>query len=405
MLPTLTIPNVAPPARASEPAGPAADGEGNDAFAQVLQRAQGGPKPARTGEPRPPTSKTGDAHARSAHRAESHSAKPDNQPAGDDTACIDAVASNATRDPTAGDAASRPAAITADATSQPAAPGVVIDATSAPQPVIDANRSERPRGVDDEGPALAIDDRAALNRAGARSGGARELRAAPSMPARATLPGESAGGCDGTAVLPLRATLEHTAADAAAAPTSTALRAPTFERQPAEPSTTPLAAVLLPREMSGAASASTESKLLQATVHTAIDEPGFGAAIGTQVALWVRDGVQEARLQLHPAELGPVTVQIALEGQAAHVDFTAAVAATRDSIEQSLPALAAALREAGFTLTGGGVSSQAGHSGDGRRERAGARSGDRSRTDAGVDGGHAVAAPRRWTRSLLDIYA
>jgi flagellar hook-length control protein FliK len=184
------------------------------------------------------------------------------------------------------------------------------------------------------------------------------------------------------------------------------LRAPTFERQPAEPSTTLLAAPPLPRETSGAAAAGTESKLPQATVHTAIDEPGFGAAIGTQVALWVRDGVQEARLQLHPAELGPVTVQIALEGQSAHVEFTAAVAATRDSIEQSLPALAAALRESGFTLTGGGVSSQAGQSsGEGRRERAGPGSGDRSHTDAGVDTGHAVAEPRRWTRSLLDIYA
>ena len=101
-----------------------------------------------------------------------------------------------------------------------------------------------------------------------------------------------------------------------------------------------------------------------------------------------------------------MTVQIALEGHAAHVDFTAAVAATRDSIEQSLPALAAALRESGFTLTGGGVSSQAGHSGgDGRRERASAGSGDRSRADASADAAHAVVAPRRWTRSLLDIYA
>ena len=126
--------------------------------------------------------------------------------------------------------------------------------------------------------------------------------------------------------------------------------------------------------MNGATAApGTESKLPQATLHAAIDEPGFGAALGTQVSVWVRDGVQEARLQLHPAELGPVTVQIALEGQAAHVDFTAAVAATRESIEQSLPALAAALRESGFTLAGGGVSSHAGHSGDARRERAGAR--------------------------------
>ena len=121
----------------------------------------------------------------------------------------------------------------------------------------------------------------------------------------------------------------------------------------------------------------------------------------------MRDGVQEARLQLHPAELGPVTVQIALEGRAAHVDFTAAVAATRESIEQSLPALAAALRESGYTLTGGGVSSHARQSGagDGRRDGAQRNQGNRSHNDAGIDAGPAVNAPRRWTRSLLDVYA
>ena len=131
--------------------------------------------------------------------------------------------------------------------------------------------------------------------------------------------------------------------------------------------------------MNPAAAVGTVSKLAQATLHAAIDEPGFGAALGSQVSLWVRDGVQEARLQLHPAELGPVIVQIALEGQAAHVDFTAAVAATRESIEQSLPALAAALRESGFTLAGGGVSSNASHGGgDERRQRAGVGRGNRS---------------------------
>src|SRR5206468_3325189 len=73
----------------------------------------------------------------------------------------------------------------------------------------------------------------------------------------------------------------------------------------------------------------------EATLRAAIDEAGFGSALGGQVSLWVRDGVQEARLHLHPAELGPVNVQIALDGQLAHIDFIAAVPATRESIEQS----------------------------------------------------------------------
>ena len=53
MLPTLTIPGVAPPPRASEPlSNPATQGEGSDAFAHALQRAQGEPRPAHGNERR-----------------------------------------------------------------------------------------------------------------------------------------------------------------------------------------------------------------------------------------------------------------------------------------------------------------------------------------------------------------
>ena len=83
--------------------------------------------------------------------------------------------------------------------------------------------------------------------------------------------------------------------------------------------------------------------------------PAFAAALGQQVGLWIRHGVQQAVLQLNPADLGPVAVHIALDGQRAHVDFSAAQAATRTALEASLPALAAALRDSGLMLAGGGV--------------------------------------------------
>lgn len=83
--------------------------------------------------------------------------------------------------------------------------------------------------------------------------------------------------------------------------------------------------------------------------------PAFAAALGQQVGLWIRHGVQQAVLQLNPADLGPVAVHIALDGQRAHVDFSAAQASTRDALEASLPALASALRDSGLMLAGGGV--------------------------------------------------
>jgi flagellar hook-length control protein FliK len=90
-----------------------------------------------------------------------------------------------------------------------------------------------------------------------------------------------------------------------------------------------------------------------------IDQPGFGPALGAQVSWMVRDGLQQATLQLHPAEMGPILVQIAVDGSAARVNFQAEVAATRAAIEASLPALAGALQEAGLTLAGGGVAQAA----------------------------------------------
>jgi len=84
----------------------------------------------------------------------------------------------------------------------------------------------------------------------------------------------------------------------------------------------------------------------------------FAAELGSQLTTFVRDGVQHARLHLHPAELGPVTVQIQIDGQAAQIHMAAENGLTRQALEQSMPLLAGSLREAGLTLSGGGVFEQ-----------------------------------------------
>jgi flagellar hook-length control protein FliK len=93
------------------------------------------------------------------------------------------------------------------------------------------------------------------------------------------------------------------------------------------------------------------SSALPVPVHSA----DFAAAFGVQVSVLAKDGVQHAELHLNPAEMGPVSIQITLDGTQARVDFGADAAATRHAIEAGLPELASALRDAGFTLAGGGV--------------------------------------------------
>lgn len=90
-------------------------------------------------------------------------------------------------------------------------------------------------------------------------------------------------------------------------------------------------------------------------IAAAVDTPAFAPALAQQVNWMVREGLGVASLQLNPPELGPVSVQIVIDGRQARVDFGAEMALTRHAIEDSLPRLASALQEAGLTLSGGGV--------------------------------------------------
>lgn len=136
--------------------------------------------------------------------------------------------------------------------------------------------------------------------------------------------------------------------------------------------------------------------------------PQFAPALGQQLQVFVRDGIQHARLHLNPDEMGPISVRISVDGDAAQIVLTAELATTRQALEQAMPVLASSLREEGLTLTGGGVfeqprdpGRQAASSGDGTRSRTGGEP-----APAGIDAAPAEvrAAPRR-ALGALDVYA
>jgi flagellar hook-length control protein FliK len=145
-----------------------------------------------------------------------------------------------------------------------------------------------------------------------------------------------------------------------------------------------------------------------------VDAAEFAPALGAQVAVLARDGVQRAELNLHPADMGPVSIDISIVGTTAHVDFGADVAATRAAIESGLADLAAALHEAGFTLAGGGVSARA-RERDGSEAEHQAGDGGRRVTAGGgrqgpgaVDGGDSGSVTRRTVQlrqGAVDLYA
>ncbi|KNZ31921.1 MAG: hypothetical protein AD742_14100 [Methylibium sp. NZG] len=146
------------------------------------------------------------------------------------------------------------------------------------------------------------------------------------------------------------------------------------------------AAAGLPGALGAATSiAARAGETAQASLATPATSPEFRAALGAQVSYLARAGVQEAELHLNPAELGPVSIQIVLDGQQAQVNFGADSALTRQIIESGMPELASALRDAGLTLTGGGVSQHAG----GQRQDA---DGSGAARDGSANGGFDPAA-------------
>ncbi len=138
---------------------------------------------------------------------------------------------------------------------------------------------------------------------------------------------------------------------------------------------------------------------------TPVQSPEFRELLGSQISLLAKDGVQSAELHLNPAEMGPVSVQITLDGTQARVDFGADSAQTRQYIEASLPELASALRDAGLTLSGGGVSQHA-HGRENQQETS--RAGGRGKQAPGEDAADAVsrlpASTRRVALGGVDVY-
>ncbi|HMS79878.1 MAG TPA: flagellar hook-length control protein FliK [Burkholderiaceae bacterium] len=140
-----------------------------------------------------------------------------------------------------------------------------------------------------------------------------------------------------------------------------------------------------------------------------VHDPRFADAFGERVTWLLREGLQGAELTLHPQELGPIRIELSLDGDAASIGVIAAQAETRGAIEQSLPRLREMLAQQGLQL--GGTMIDAGarrDSGDGGRPRDGRGDPRASGTTPVAAGGlepGAGPAPRAARAGRVDVFA
>ncbi len=115
-------------------------------------------------------------------------------------------------------------------------------------------------------------------------------------------------------------------------------------------------------------------------VPLAIGTPDWEKDLGSRINWMVQNQVQRAELQITPAHLGPLNLQIELNGSQASVSFTTPHAAVRETINNALPQLREMLEGQGLQLSGAGVHHQS--------------AGD----NTGGWQGQQPEAPRSWTR-------
>lgn len=171
------------------------------------------------------------------------------------------------------------------------------------------------------------------------------------------------------------------------------------------------AGLLRSAEASGDARSEALARPQSFPITVPFDDPRFGGALSERVQWLVKEGIQSAELTLHPQDMGPIRIEMSIDGTTASIDFAATQADTRAAIEQSLPRLRDLLADQGLQLSGTQIGADTSRQDNpGNRAR---QSGGTSRTatvgvpDATSDGVPVIGmpAPRRNTAGRIDLFA
>ena len=98
--------------------------------------------------------------------------------------------------------------------------------------------------------------------------------------------------------------------------------------------------------------------LPSAKVQVPVGQQGWDKAVGQQLALFVSQDVSAAKMRLNPQHLGPMEMQINVDGDKANVSFLSQHTVVREALESSVPRLREMLAESGLNLVNVNISQQ-----------------------------------------------
>ena len=132
----------------------------------------------------------------------------------------------------------------------------------------------------------------------------------------------------------------------------------------------------------------------------------WGQALDQQVMLMLNRGAQEARIRLHPQELGQLDIRLSMGGDRVDLNFSVQHAAVAGALQQHMSQLTQMLADQGLSLGQASVSHDQAQSGNstGQNAQSNGRNGAFAMNpDAEIEINHLVYQPA--ARGLLDIFA
>lgn len=102
---------------------------------------------------------------------------------------------------------------------------------------------------------------------------------------------------------------------------------------------------------SGTLTPATGGLMSSASIATPVSSPAWPSQLGQQLIQFAqRGGEHEVKMQLHPAELGPLSISLKVSENGTQAHFLSAHAQVRQVLEQAIPQLREALAEQGISL-------------------------------------------------------